>query len=70
MIFYFTGTGNSGYMAEEIAKATGDRVLSISKLMMENQGKAEASDNQEEDELQYALSDGEAVGIIFPVYAY
>lgn len=61
MIFYFTGTGNSGYVAEEIAKATGDKTLSISKLMIEN---------QEITEPEYTLSEGEAVGIIFPVYAY
>lgn len=55
MIFYFTGTGNSGYVAEEIAKATGDRVISITKL---------------NDTFEFCLAEDETVGIIFPVYAY
>ena len=62
MIFYFTGTGNSGYVAQEIAKATDDKVISISKLMREKAGKSRA--------LEYSLADHEPVGIIFPVYAY
>ena len=33
MIFYFTGTGNSGYIASEIAKGTNDNIVSISKLI-------------------------------------
>lgn len=33
MIFYFTGTGNSGYVASKIAKANNDTIISISKLI-------------------------------------
>lgn len=29
MIIYFSATGNSRYVAERIAKATGDRTVSI-----------------------------------------
>ena len=29
MIFYFSGTGNSRYVAEKVAQATGDRIYSI-----------------------------------------
>lgn len=61
MIFYFTGTGNSGYVAQEIAKLTNDKAVSISKLM--NAAK-------KGEELEYSLEDNEPVGIIFPVYAY
>jgi len=35
MIFYFTGTGNSGYVTSEIAKANNDTIISISKLINE-----------------------------------
>lgn len=58
MIFYFTGTGNSGYVASEIAKANKDTIISISKLI------------NEEKELEFTLKDGEVIGIIYPIYAY
>lgn len=58
MIFYFTGTGNSGYVASEIAKANNDKIISISKLI--NEGK----------ELKFTLKDGDVIGIIYPIYAY
>lgn len=58
MIFYFTGTGNSGYVASEIAKANRDTIFSISKLITE------------EKELEFTLKDGEVIGIIYPIYAY
>lgn len=32
MIFYFSGTGNSKWVAEEIGERTGDQVLSIEKM--------------------------------------
>ena len=31
MVFYFTGTGNSRYIARRIAAALGDEVLSINE---------------------------------------
>lgn len=58
MIFYFTGTGNSGYVANEIAKSNNDRVISISKLI------------NEKENLEFNLKDGEIIGIIFPIYAW
>lgn len=58
MIFYFTGTGNSGYVANEIAKANNDTIISISKLI------------NEEKELEFTLKYGEVIGIIYPIYAY
>lgn len=58
MIFYFTGTGNTGYVASEIAKANNDTAISISKLM--NTG----------DLLEFTLKDDEMIGFIFPTYAY
>ena len=36
MILYFSGTGNSEYVAEKIAAQTGDAVLSLNELIREN----------------------------------
>ena len=58
MIFYFTGTGNSGYIASEIAKGTKDDIVSIAQLI-----------NNKEN-LEFTLKDGESIGIVFPVYAW
>ena len=33
MIFYFTGTGNSRYIAERIAEITSDEVISINGII-------------------------------------
>lgn len=33
MIFYFSATGNSKYVAERIADATGDQICSISDCL-------------------------------------
>lgn len=58
MIFYYTGTGNSGYVASLIAKANNDIMISISKLI------------NEEKELEFTLKDGEVIGFIYPIYGY
>lgn len=38
MILYFSGTGNSRYLAERIAAATGDNLLSINDLLKRDAG--------------------------------
>lgn len=58
MIFYFTGTGNSGYVASEIAKANNDSLISISKLI------------NEKNDLVFNLKDNEIIGFVFPIYAW
>lgn len=58
MIFYFTGTGNSGYAASETAKGTNDEIISISKLMRSG------------DKLEFTLKEGENIGFVFPIYAW
>lgn len=55
MIFYFSGTGNSRYVAERIAHAIGDTLISITKEELEH--------NKE-----YSLQDGEKLGFVFPIY--
>ena len=52
MLFYFTGTGNSQYVAQKIAEALGDRVYSMAAYELEGRigGK------------------GERIGFAFPSY--
>lgn len=57
MIFYFSGTGNSLYVAKSIALSQNDTVVSV----------AECFKNKQFD---FALSVGEPVGFVFPVYFY
>lgn len=59
MIFYFTGTGNSLYVAREISQYNNDRVISISEEMKKNA-----------DSFEYYLDDDEIIGFIYPVYAW
>lgn len=57
MIFYFSGTGNSRFIARRLAKHFDDRVIEINKKNM-----AKTS--------TYKLSKDERVGIVCPVYWY
>ncbi|MDD3169100.1 MAG: EFR1 family ferrodoxin [Eubacteriales bacterium] len=60
MIFYFTGTGNSLYAADFIARAQGgDRILSIAKEMERQHGLC-----------RYELGENEMLGFAFPIYAW
>lgn len=36
MILYFSGTGNSQYIAEQIAEETKDQCISLNQLMKKN----------------------------------
>jgi NAD-dependent dihydropyrimidine dehydrogenase PreA subunit len=55
MIFYFTATGNSKYIAEKIAIETGDRLISV-------------ADCVQMGSFAFDLADGESVGFVVPVY--
>lgn len=55
MIFYFTATGNSKFIAERIAVQTGDRIIDIAKCIGS-------------DRFSFDLAPDEAVGIVIPVY--
>lgn len=57
MIFYFSGTGNSLYAAQTIAKMQNDRIISI----------AEAMKNQS---YTYVVKENEAIGFCYPVHGY
>jgi len=56
MIFYFSGTGNSKWAAEELARLTGDTTASIADLVMSGG--------------QVDVPKGEPVGLVFPIYAW
>lgn len=57
MIFFFTGTGNSEYAARKIAEKTGAGAVSIAESI-------KAGKNR------FYLADGEALGFVFPIYAW
>ena len=56
MIFYFTGSGNSEYVANALSVALGDRCVFIPDVL--------------EVDVTYELADGERLGFVFPVYAW
>ena len=58
MKFYFSGTGNSLYVAKNIGDKD-EEIISISKLMNDN--------NQE---YEFSLKEGENIGFIYPIYAW
>ncbi len=58
MIFYFTGTGNSLYVAQRLSDELDEPLISIADEL--NSGSL----------LDYNLSPGEKVGFVYPVYAW
>ena len=57
MIFYFSGTGNTRWAAQEIAKALGERLLYI-------------PDELREGHRSYTLEAGERIGFCFPTHGW
>lgn len=55
MIFYFSGTGNSRYVAERIAYATKEKLVNMTKTEMDKGA-------------EYILQNGENLGFVFPIY--
>lgn len=51
MIFYFSGTGNSKYVAEQIAKITGDEIISINDKLKQS----DTSDINVNDKLVFVV---------------
>lgn len=59
MIYYFSGTGNSKWIAEEIAKGLDDKAVDMTKCDSEGECGDDCS-----------ISSGERIGLVFPVYAW
>ena len=55
MIFYFTGTGNSLYVAKKIQEANGGELINMAQALKEKK-------------FNYKIKKGEKIGIVFPVY--
>ena len=53
MIFYFSGVGNSAWVARQLASMLNDRVVSIAEEIR--------------TDMEYTLAPGERVGFVFPV---
>ncbi len=58
MIFYFSGTGNSLYVAQRIARDSNEKLISI------------AAEMNNKSSLEYGLSENEKLGFVYPVYAW
>lgn len=56
MIFYFSCTGNTRWAAQELARATNDRLINV----------ADALKSEEE----FQLAEGESLGFCFPVHGW
>lgn len=59
MVFYFSGTGNSLYVAKNIATSQGETLISISKEM-----------KVDKDFYEYDLKREEKVILVYPIYAW
>ena len=57
MIFYFSGCGNSRFIAESIAQALNEPLVFIPEAERENR-------------FEYTLAEGERVGFVFPIYSW
>lgn len=57
MIFYFSGTGNTEYVAKVMAEKLGERLVSIADAIVD--GKT-----------VFTLNDGESLGMAFPTYSW
>ncbi|MPN15797.1 hypothetical protein SDC9_163133 [bioreactor metagenome] len=59
MIFYFSGTGNSAYIAQSLARENSLSLISIAEEM-----------KNKDNGYSYRLEEGEPAGFVFPVYAW
>ena len=56
MIFYFSSTGNSRWAARELAKATGEELVSIPDVMS--------------SDCNFVLNPAERIGFVFPIHGW
>lgn len=57
MIFYFSGTGNTRYIATLVSNGLNDELIEINSTLTSS-------------DMEFTLSEGESIGIISPVYWY
>lgn len=57
MIFYFSGTGNTRWLAKQLAVATGDNIISIADAVVTGQYK-------------YVVDADERIGFCFPIHGW
>ncbi|MDE6715121.1 MAG: EFR1 family ferrodoxin [Muribaculaceae bacterium] len=57
MIFYFSGTGNSRWVASQIAATLGDSLINIGEAFTRAK-------------FHFTLADGERIGFVFPVHSW
>lgn len=57
MVFYFSGTGNSKFIADRVAGAINEQAINITDCVQNSQ-------------FTFNLADGESLGIVVPVYYY
>ena len=57
MIFYFSGTGNTKWIAQQISEAIGERLLYIPDLIRQ-------------DQYTFELQEGETIGFCFPTHGW
>lgn len=68
MIFYFSGTGNSKWVAENLADLLHEKTADISVLNFESAGNKEYKNYIEE--IAQGIKNDEYIGFVFPVYAW
>lgn len=56
MIFYFSGTGNTAWLARQVAQATGEQLVSIADSL--------------HGDGRYGLQSDERIGVFFPVHGW
>lgn len=59
MIFYFSGTGNSKYIARKLSEFNDDKLISIAEEMINGNNNYE-----------YELKENETIAIVYPIYAW
>lgn len=57
MIFYFSGTGNTRWVAQQLSQATGERLVDIAQALRQNA-------------LHYTLEHDERLGFCFPTHGW
>lgn len=57
MIFYFSGTGNTRFVAQRLAEATGEQLIAI-------------ADERRKGSQEYVLKEGERLGFCFPTHGW